>query len=668
MSRVFLTYSQNDADLMARLRGGLLEGGFQVVFDTSEERPGTPAWEAAVEGMLAQADAMAVILTPDAIESARVLNLLNLAEARGQGIFPVLMRGDEREVIPLGMEALHRYDLRTDYDAGLEELLMALAGHLGEPLAAHTGTPPAPPLPPRVISGRGVGYVLGLFAAGLVLVAIGVASILLLAGVIDLPGSGNHVQGSPAGTPTATLSVQAFTPTAPPVTTAPTTPTGLPSEFTVCPSGCAYDQLGLAIAAAPPGTTIELGPGTLTEHVVIDKSLTLRGQGRDSTRIEARESLPVLTIASPDEIAVTLQGLTVDGGSAPAGDVGCIPAPQDCQNGIVALGSAVVTLDDVAITGNADTGLWARSDAEVNVNNADISGNHVAGVALGDTAKAVLANVNLTNNGGEHVLSAGVRANDFGELTLSGVTVTDNAWSGVWVGEGTTVDIRDSTIRGTTGGSDAFGAGLVVSGESQVTVQNTLFEGNGTNALCLGQDSGAQVCSGILTVGRAFLTLIDSTIQGSPDWGLSAQMIECGFDQNAFFGQVTFLGDTTIEGNDLSLANEEAGNPGPTPWNGTEPQGQVCLPLAPSDVGPFCGDGICQEWADEVCSACVADCGVCPIMDIRRFEVYNCVYRGGGVFEWYTANVTYEYGQPVKEDILSGPHLGPWQPGCPAER
>ncbi len=48
------------------------------------------------------------------------------------------------------------------------------------------------------------------------------------------------------------------------------------------------------------------------------------------------------------------------------------------------------------------------------------------------------------------------------------------------------------------------------------------------------------------------------------------------------------------------------------------------------------------------------------------FPVYNCVYLGDGVFEWYSADVTYdESGAIINVTILEGPFTGEFQPTCP---
>jgi type IV secretory pathway VirB10-like protein len=51
----------------------------------------------------------------------------------------------------------------------------------------------------------------------------------------------------------------------------------------------------------------------------------------------------------------------------------------------------------------------------------------------------------------------------------------------------------------------------------------------------------------------------------------------------------------------------------------------------------------------------------------QHFDVYDCSYVGNHQFEWYEAEVTYHDGVPVEVEILSGPHTGPWQPGCPVD-
>jgi len=56
-----------------------------------------------------------------------------------------------------------------------------------------------------------------------------------------------------------------------------------------------------------------------------------------------------------------------------------------------------------------------------------------------------------------------------------------------------------------------------------------------------------------------------------------------------------------------------------------------------------------------------------PSGETVSFPVYNCTYLGDGVFEWYSADVTYQDGAVTNETITGGPFRGQWQDTCPAE-
>ena len=47
------------------------------------------------------------------------------------------------------------------------------------------------------------------------------------------------------------------------------------------------------------------------------------------------------------------------------------------------------------------------------------------------------------------------------------------------------------------------------------------------------------------------------------------------------------------------------------------------------------------------------------------FPVYFCEFLGGETWQWYEVVVTYVDGEPVSEEIVSGPYTGAWQPYCP---
>jgi nitrous oxidase accessory protein NosD len=81
--------------------------------------------------------------------------------------------------------------------------------------------------------------------------------------------------------------------------------------LTVCPSGCAFNQIAPALAATNNGDTIAIAAGTYDGGFTIDKSLKLVGAGAGSTFISGGG--PVVTIgevfaASEPTVSITGKG------------------------------------------------------------------------------------------------------------------------------------------------------------------------------------------------------------------------------------------------------------------------------------------------------------------------------------------------------------------------
>lgn len=56
---------------------------------------------------------------------------ISFAEQNDKRIFPVLIRGDEDDSIPLRLSSHQRVDMRRNFNNGLDELTNALKDHLG---------------------------------------------------------------------------------------------------------------------------------------------------------------------------------------------------------------------------------------------------------------------------------------------------------------------------------------------------------------------------------------------------------------------------------------------------------------------------------------------------------------------------------------------------------
>jgi len=129
LKHVFLSYSRADSEVMTRVREALTGEGIAVWTDESLT-PGTTSWKQAIERAIEDAGCVAVLLSPDAKKSEWVANELGYAYAHEIAVFPVLIRGEERESVPLGLINAQRVDARTRFLAAMQMLVDAVRAHL----------------------------------------------------------------------------------------------------------------------------------------------------------------------------------------------------------------------------------------------------------------------------------------------------------------------------------------------------------------------------------------------------------------------------------------------------------------------------------------------------------------------------------------------------------
>jgi hypothetical protein len=129
VKHIFLSYSRADAEIMRRVRDTLTGEGLAVWTDESLT-PGTPSWQSALENALDGAGCVVVLLSPDARKSQWVANELSYASAHGVVIFPTLVRGEEKDSVPLQLINAQRVDLRARFLAGMQTLVDALRDYL----------------------------------------------------------------------------------------------------------------------------------------------------------------------------------------------------------------------------------------------------------------------------------------------------------------------------------------------------------------------------------------------------------------------------------------------------------------------------------------------------------------------------------------------------------
>lgn len=127
----FMSYSRDDASLQKRIISELRQRGLNVWVDTENLIPGSPAWEREIERAIRSAAGIIVLLSPDSNNSEWVRREISFAEQNTKRIFPVLIRGDEDDSIPLRLSSHQRVDLRRNFTEQIDQLESALRDHLG---------------------------------------------------------------------------------------------------------------------------------------------------------------------------------------------------------------------------------------------------------------------------------------------------------------------------------------------------------------------------------------------------------------------------------------------------------------------------------------------------------------------------------------------------------
>lgn len=244
--------------------------------------------------------------------------------------------------------------------------------------------------------------------------------------------------------------------------------------YDVCPSGCPYTSIQSAIAAAAPGATVRIGPGTFHEDITLRPRVSLLGAGAEATIIDGSGNQSVVTAAdSAIDQATVMEGLSITGGIAARG------------GGVSVRNGAGPTLRRVLIHGNR----------------ADEWGGGVAVVASSLLLDQVTLRANQANGG------AALAVVNQSQVTLRASTVENHTSVGVrnsgaiYVFTQGHLSIEQSIIRANR---SLNGGGLRVQTGSTVAIAGGRFEGN--SAVDIG---------GAIDVSSATLTIDGVTFAGN---------------------------------------------------------------------------------------------------------------------------------------------------------
>jgi TIR domain len=124
---VFLSYSRKNAEQMRRVRADLRAAGLHVWTDENLNI-GTPSWKRAVEGAIRTSRSLVILMTPESKASVWVERELNAATTLNKPIFPLLVRGKEKDSVPFMLNSAQYLDIRREqnYRDSLQKLIKAI--------------------------------------------------------------------------------------------------------------------------------------------------------------------------------------------------------------------------------------------------------------------------------------------------------------------------------------------------------------------------------------------------------------------------------------------------------------------------------------------------------------------------------------------------------------
>ncbi len=125
MADIFLSYSHEDTSFKDRIVKDLETEGFSVWTDQDIE-PGTPSWQETIAAQIELAACTIVLLSPRAKGSKWVGIEVSYSDTQDKMVLPVLIDGEEKASIPIGLLNRQYVDLRTQYQNNLPKLMNAL--------------------------------------------------------------------------------------------------------------------------------------------------------------------------------------------------------------------------------------------------------------------------------------------------------------------------------------------------------------------------------------------------------------------------------------------------------------------------------------------------------------------------------------------------------------
>ena len=309
------------------------------------------------------------------------------------------------------------------------------------------------------------------------------------------------------------------------------------------------ESIQAAIDAADAGEVICLAQGLWTENLVVDKPLTLVGQGEGRTVINPELRLRAIVLVpgqGEEPVEVGLEGLTMEGFGGGSGvTLGGLAVVEikDCtisgriagievadsarltlngctvydsrQRAVVLSGSARASISGSSISGNRGRGVWVYGSAEVEFDDCDISDNGGHGLLLQDEAWVKLSECSVSGNTGHGLWLMG---QSIAQLLRS--EVSGNSDQGIKADDGGRVEVDETRVLSNWNG-------IEVGHGAQVTLTNADVSRNRWDGVRVRDFGRATVSGSVLTANRRGVALMGNA---------GADISDCHIEMNSVYG------------------------------------------------------------------------------------------------------------------------------------
>ncbi len=334
-----------------------------------------------------------------------------------------------------------------------------------------------------------------------------------------------------------------------------------------------YGSIGEAIAEAPAAAILALAKGTYDEHVVLTRSLVLRGACVAETIVASSTPSASAATVTVNFGQSRIENLTVGGQRlgiqvASAGPVeldsvvvdGAVGVGVDAWGGALVVANSLVVRGTRLLGGNFGYGLNVQTGAHVEVSRALFDANHSSGIFVANPGSELIASDVVVRDTLDHAggdagyglsVLGGARA-DFAralfERNRTATIFVIDAGSELVASD---LVVRDTLARPGDGGN---GDGLAVQFGARAEIARALFERD-REAEILATESGTELVLSDVVVRDALQREIDGAagLGLYLDRGASAQVQRLVVERGRALGIALFAAGTVLEASDISV-------------------------------------------------------------------------------------------------------------------